>query len=62
MEEPIKKQNPQSQGPALTREEVWRRLKANRQHKQEFVERAKEMLTEVYKQRTGQEPAGFEVW
>lgn len=39
-----------------------RRLEVNRQRKREFVERAKEILRDAYKERTGQEPAGFEVW
>ena len=46
----------------LTREEVWRRLEANRQSKREFVERAKRILSEEYKKRTGKEPEGFTVW
>lgn len=62
MEETIKQQTEKPQEQPLTREEVWRRLKANRRHKEEFVEHAKKILTEVYKQRTGQEPTGFEVW
>lgn len=44
------------------REELMRRLEVNRQRKQAFVERAKEILREAYKERTGEEPAGFEVW
>lgn len=44
------------------REELMRRLEVNRQRKQTFVERAKEILREAYKERTGEEPAGFEVW
>lgn len=43
-------------------EELMRRLEVNRQRKQAFVERAKEILREAYKERTGQEPEGFEVW
>lgn len=46
----------------LDREELMRRLEVNRQRKQAFVERAKEILREAYKERTGQEPEGFEVW
>ena len=46
----------------LTRDELMRRLEVNRQRKREFVERAKEILRDAYKERTGQEPAGFEVW
>lgn len=44
------------------REELMRRLEINRQRKQVFVERAKEILRKAYKERTGQEPEGFEVW
>lgn len=44
------------------REELMRRLEINRQRKQMFVERAKEILRKAYKERTGQEPEGFEVW
>ena len=63
MEELTPQQDPQEpQKQPLTREEIWRRMKANRQHKQEFVERAKEILTKEYKARYGKEPAGFEVW
>lgn len=46
----------------LDREELMRRLEVNRQRKQVFVERAKEILRKAYKERTGQEPEGFEVW
>lgn len=62
MEESVKKQNESLKEQPLTREEVWRRMKANRRHKQEFVERAKEILRKEYLQRTGKEPAGFEIW
>ena len=55
-------QNPEPRKQPLTREEIWRRMKANRQHKQEFVERAIKRMTEEYKARYGKEPAGFEVW
>lgn len=55
-------QDPEPHKQPLTREEIWRRMKANRQHKQEFVERAKELLTKEYKARYGKEPSGFEVW
>ncbi len=44
------------------REELMRRLEVNRQRKHAFVERAKEILRKAYKERTGQEPEGFEVW
>ena len=58
----IQNPNGEAQKQPLTREEIWRRMKANRQHKQEFVERAKELLTKEYEARYGKEPAGFEVW
>ena len=58
----IQNPNGEAQKQPLTREEIWRRMKANRQHKQEFVERAIKRMTEEYKARYGKEPAGFEVW
>ena len=44
------------------KEELLRRLEVNRRRKREFVEKAKEVISEEYKKLMGREPDGFEVW